>query len=208
MPQYPINQGVILTIGFYGGGERFQCVIPFLYTTAYDPNTVGADFTDYFENVLAALWQGVLAADMQIVGFQVEPMGGPGFVPTRKVYPVGTYVGSVAGDSYSQNVSMLIAWRSSDQAASGARVRTGKCFLGPPPESKCANRTVLAAFIAGDLTSLAIALLGPQVGVPSGLTIVKALSADAALVGGPYQANVYDIRSTVFTQKRRLTPII
>lgn len=208
MPQFPRSQGIILTVGFYGGGERFQCVLPYLYTVAYDPNTVGADFGSWMGLTVIPAWVACLAVDMELVGWQIEPMSGAGFVPSRVVYSAGTFPGTVAGESYSQNVSMLIAFRSASQSGSGARIRTGKAFIGPPPESKSANRTLLAAFVTGELTTLAVALRDGQVGATSGLQFVKALSNDPTLVGGSYQADIYDIRGNVATQRRRLTPII
>lgn len=208
MPQYPISQGVIFSVGLYGGGEHFQCVMPLIYENVPGAVTVKDDLIDWFENVIVSLWQPCLASDMELTAIQAESFANAAFVPLRKVYPRGTWPGTEGAESYSQNASMLISFHSTDQAGSGARVRTGKSFIGPPPESKCVNRTIDAAFVTGALNSLALALLAGFIGVSSGVRFRRALAADAITVGGMYSADQANVRANVYTQKRRLSPIL
>lgn len=206
MPKFPASQGLIHTCALYGGGQRWQIVTPYIATTALIPALDAYQLCGYWENNVFSRYLAVLAEDCQIVGQQCEEMCSGNALPYRVNYALGTFVGAVTGRSYSQQVSMLTAWFSQLQIVDGPKTHTGKSFWGPPPESGCDQQSLTPAFQTDLITLSNYVLNGTTNG--SGTVLKRALARKPAPADDVYVVDFQSTRSTVFTQSRRLTPLM
>lgn len=206
MPKYPANQGLIHTAALYGGGQRWQIVSPYIATTSLVPATDAKQLCDSWESSTLPLYRALLAEDCEIIGQQCEEMVSGNAIPYRVNYALGTFPGLVSGRSYSQQVSMLTAWFSTLQVVDGPSTHTGKTFWGPPAESGCDQNSLTPGYF-GDLISLSLnVLLGYT--LSSGTVVRRALARKPVGTDDVYVVDVQEARSSVFTQRRRLTPIM
>lgn len=198
----------VVTLQMFAGGEHFAITIPYGPAVHVDPVQASEDMIDFIENSLIPAMQDVLAADAEVIGYSVEGMWQGGVIPVHVNVPLGTWVGTVGGASAPPNVSMLVSFYASDQATSGSRVRVAKNFLGPPPLSKVTNQTLDAVFVGGPMAAVAALISGPFTGVSSGVRWDRMLSRVDASGVMIYIVTSWIVRGTVFTQRRRLLPIL
>lgn len=209
MPSLPLSQTIVATWAFYGKGERWQCVMPWVADAPLNKGTSSVQMLTAMQTALRAKWLDCLSEDCELQALQAEGGEMGNCIPYRINIPAGDQPGTVVGEMYSQNVSMMLVRQAGDQVISGSRIRTGKMFIGPPPESKCNAQHILNAFLSGPLATFRTAV---QTGFTDagGLNWKMALSLATHGVG-PLQVYVCDyfqMRTTVFTQKRRLQPLV
>ena len=206
MAKYSANFGLVHTFGLFGGGQRWQVVTPIIATSSLVPADAAKEVVDWMSANVITLYQAILAADCQIIGQSCEPMRPGNALPYRENYADGTYPGSVSGQSYSQQVSVLTSWYSTTQVNDGPKVHTGKSFWCPPPESKCAQQVLDATYAATTVGALADKIMTGFLG-GTGTQYYRGLAAKHGLTDNVYQVDYRSLRSSVFTQRRRLTPI-
>ena len=208
------GQTCVINLGFYCNGQRFQYVFRWGVTGggAIVPLSAYLDFKARIITDILPIWKLAMSNSVEFTGWQCEPLFAGAIIPYRENFPAGIHNGSLAAEVYSQNVSMLTVGWSADQIATGFRLSTSKTFLGPPPEAKCDTQILQAAYINTLLDPLAAKLFEPWTGATTGRQYKRVfgkLSAPVILSGDiQYPVTDWDVRDTVFTQKRRLTAII
>lgn len=209
--------GVSFTVamGMYSSGQRFQYVIRYGRTGGNPFGTgiqIWQDVKSRLSVTVIPLWQAAMSSEIEFVGWSVESVVAGGIIPYRENYPLATFPGLQNAPMYSQNVSMLGVGYSADQIATGDKLRTAKTFLGPPPEDQIDTQVLKAAYQVGALQALVDSLFEPWTGAFTGTNwarVFGTLSTPVPLAGDvQYPVSTWAVRQTVFTQARRLTPII
>lgn len=201
------DRGVIFTVGGVCAGERFQCVIPLVADAPLDVLQTWQDFEWQFENTFAALWQALMAVDCYLAGWNLQPMVAGKCIPRRKNYAVITYPGLVAGQSCPQASSFLSIFESSEQALAEPRAISAKSFWCPVPEAS-QNAGVVNAGVLPDLNALGAAFVNQWPGNVTGISYGRALQKKHVAGQQIYRCDFGVSRTTTFTQRRRMKPII
>jgi len=205
---FPASQGAIITVGLLYGQHRLQCVIPMISDTAAGtPTQRGTEFQPWLEDTIYPAWLPVLPEECQIVGFMVEGMGDDSILPFRINYPLNTYDGTGSAGGTPPQVSQLIAFYSDTQIALAARTAVGKMNVGPCPEDANGDGVVLTGQVTL-LQTLGGLLASGFVGASSGTHWYRALAAHPLPAADVHVANLVVARTNLFTQRRRLTPLL
>lgn len=208
MATLPAGQGLRITVGIVCANQRLQCVVPYLKDGVLIIDQTAVQVITYWETNVIPAWRDVLAQDCYIDGVLIEPMCKGKMIPLRRIYSPSTYQGTVSGESYSPNASMLMAWYSADEATTpGKKTHVGKTFFGPPPEGKCAADSVDLAFVASECQTLATQLKVLAIG-GGGPNYYRSVGVNNAPGVDLFTADTVRVRSTVFTQRRRVKPVL
>lgn len=215
MPSFPNRYAAKLDVFLQCATEEYQFRVLYVPDAALTGEQAMLDLTAQFTGAVRTPIRNCLAADCYIRGYRLSGMCKGFAIPRWFEYAATLYPGTVAGESYSPNCSMLLVGYSAVPTAHTQRRRVSKIFIGPPPESKAAANVVDAAFAAGAVTTLNNAITAPFVGGTSGVTWYRALTFDpvAADPAPPHTPHVIDVvdsilvRQTLFTQRRRVKPI-
>lgn len=208
MAQQPASQGIRVSLGAVCAAQRFMIVMNFLKGSTLSLANDGNRVLSYFIASVFPAWKDCFAADCYIDGLKVEGMCRGYLVPIRHLFGPTEYVGAVAGESYSPNASMLGVWYSADEAtAFGETTSVAKNFLGPPPESKCAADSLDLSFSQGEVATLMGYLTAFTTN--AGADHWKRAMKWRNVPGDPiWEATTPYARSSIFTQKRRVLPVL
>lgn len=206
MPAFSARYGARLTVGLQCAEQEYQTVFHFLPDIPVPPLIIGDDILTHWSGTLRAFYRACLAADCYISGVEVSGTCKGQVDPRRNIYAPTAYPGTVAGESYSQNCSMLLSFYSAVQVAHTTRRRVAKNFIGPPPEANCAADHITPGFVTGALQTFASALVTTFAG-SNGATWYRALNPDSNPAHTVDVCDVYRVRPNIVTQKRRVRPI-
>lgn len=206
--------GMRVTLAFQTDRYRWQTVLDYLADAALAfADDILGDVLFWVTNDFNSAFSACMAVDTQIAGFQVEPLlRDTEIIPQRVNFASGSYPGVVSGDSTPIQTSQLIAFYSEDQIAAAGRTIVGKSFVGPCPESQ-ANGGIISDGQATLLAALGNALLEWD-GNETSHHYTRALGPQLPL-GTPrpgaadyYACDAFSVRHELFTQRRRMRPII
>lgn len=207
MPTFASDQGLVVNIGLVSSRQDYESVFPIIGDAPLPPFDSIDDIRTWFVGTLFPLWQAILAEDCYINHIKVNNMVAGKTYSTRTIYSPLDFPGLVAGESSPTNASVLAVFYADDQPDATHRVRTAKNFLGPPPESAVHGDTLTAAYAGTDvqalITAIATGLLGAH-----GVNYYRALRRDFRTGQPIYACTRGTSRFTVFTQRRRLKPIL
>lgn len=208
MAQQPASQGIRVSLGGVCASQRFMIVMNFLKASALSIAQDGLRVAGYFETTVYPAWKDCFASDCYLDGLKVESMCRGNLIPVRRLYGPLEYVGAISGESYSPNASMLGVWYSADVAtAFGETTSVAKNFLGPPPESKCAADSLDLSFAQSEVLSLLLLLT--TFTTNSGADHWKRAMKWRNVPMDPiWEATTPYARSSIFTQKRRVMPVL
>jgi hypothetical protein len=207
MGPFPASQGAIVTVGLRQGSNRFQCVFPMIADAATGTPTGRArDLVDGFPTFIYTNWLACLCEDIEILGIQVEGMADDSLLPDRVNYLGGSWPGAHTDLSLPPQTSMILALYSTTQIAAVARTAVGKMFVGPSPANDTIEGT-LGSDIIGLLNTLADTINAGFIGPITGVHWYRALAARPLPAADVHVADLSRVRSQVFTQRRRMTPL-
>lgn len=205
----PALQGVKLTIGFLGGQQRYQWVMPYL---ADSPITAVLslieDFETWINGDLFPAWADVAPEACQMMGWQLEGLviGSP-VLPFRLNFALDTKPGTFPAPPTPPQTSMLIAFFSDEQQVIDERLREARTFVGPCPDSEQTAGVITDTSFQTDLRALAEVLKG-FTGFTTGLTFTRGLGPTTADPTSWHTCQTAIPRTNLFTQRRRATPLL
>lgn len=206
MPAFPARYGVRLTVGLQCASQEYQTVFHFIPDIPVAAIILADDVETRWTGTLRALYRACLAVDCYIKGILINGTCHGQVDPRRRSYLPASFPGTVAGESYSPNCSMLLSFYAAVQVAHTTRRRVAKNFIGPPPEANCAADRLSSVFVNGALQSFANALT-TSFGGSTGATYYRALNPDPVPGHTVDACDVNRVRANVVTQRRRVYAI-
>ena len=204
----PASSCITVTIGFLAGTNRYQVVLHFGSETPIG-NVLhpGQDMQYWLINTFFPVWTALFNTSTQIVGMSVEAMAGEGAIPTRFVFPNGTYQGDDSADSLPPQTSLLFVYYSDAQMAlPNKRTAVAKTFMGPMSESFQEGGKISDASL-DTIAPLLNATFAPIAGHSSTVNWYRMMSASATPGDLLYTVAYGLTRRELFTQKRRMLPL-
>lgn len=206
--QIPASSCITLTLGFLSGTNRYQVVMHWGSETPIG-NVLhpGQDFTYWLTSAFFPVWNPLFNTSTQIVGLSLEAMAGEGAIPSRSVYPNGTYQGDDSADALPPQTSALFAYYSEAQmGVPNKRTAVAKTFIGPISEGFQEGGKIPDAAIASLAPLLAISW-NPIVGHSSTVTWYRMMESSSTPGDLLYTVSAGVTRRELFTQRRRMFPL-